>query len=185
MGGPDAGRSYEAIVYDLDGTLVHLDVDWDRVRQEVGETLAEHGVDSEGMDLWEMLKRSRDDCVLAEDVETTIAKHEREGARRCDREDCASQLLAHPDDLPVGVCSLNCEAAARLALECHGLDEYVTEVVGRDTLATEKPDPEPLLQTLDGLGVSADEAVFVGDSGRDAMTAERAGVPFRYVEEWV
>jgi len=33
------------------------------------------------------------------------------------------------------------------------------------------------------MGVDGDEAVFVGDSERDKVTAERAGVRFRWVKE--
>jgi phosphoglycolate phosphatase len=181
----DPAAGYEAVVYDLDGTLAGLAVDWALVRRDVGRTLAEHGVDAADLDLWGMLERSREDDALAAAVETTIADHECEGARTSERLACADSLLAHSADLPIGVCSLNCEAACRLALERHGLGDRVRAVVGRDTVATEKPDPEPLLATLRGLDVPPERAVFVGDGQRDELTAERAGTAFRYVEEWV
>jgi phosphoglycolate phosphatase len=180
---PDDG--YDAVVYDLDGTLARLAVDWALVHRDVEQTLSEHGVAAADMDLWGMLERSREDTSLADAVEATIAEHEREGARTSERLACAERLLAHPVDLPVGVCSLNCESACRLALERHGLDERVRTVVGRDTVATEKPDPEPLLATLRGLDVDPERAVFVGDGERDEVTAERAGTAFSYVEEWI
>jgi phosphoglycolate phosphatase len=177
--------AYDAVVYDLDGTLADLAVDWDRVREDVGRTLADHGADPDGLDLWSMLERSRDEPDLADAVEATISDHEREGARTSERLSCADRLLAHPETLPVGVCSLNCEAACHLALERHELDHRVRAVVGRDTVATEKPDPEPLLATLRGLEVEPERAVFVGDGRRDEVTAERAGTAFSYVDEWV
>jgi len=48
-------------------------------------------------------------------------------------------------------------------------------------VATHKPDPEPLLATLEDLGVEPANALFVGDSPRDKETAERAGVAFESV----
>jgi len=180
----DPATGYDAVVYDLDGTLAELAVDWAAVHRDVGRTLESHGVDPGDRDLWGLLERSREEPTLAEAVEATIAEHEREGARTSARLAPADRLLAHPADLPVGVCSLNCEAACRLALERHELDGRVRAVVGRDTVATEKPDPEPLLATLRGLEVPPERAVFVGDGERDELTAQRAGTDFRYVEDW-
>lgn len=182
--GPDAA-AYDAVVYDLDGTLAGLTVDWPAVHRDVAGVFDDSGVDPAGRDLWALLQRSREDPDLAAAVEATIAEHEREGARRSERLPCADRLRDHPPDLPVGVCSLNCEAACHLALERHELADRVHSVVGRDTVATEKPDPEPLLATLRGLDASPDRAVFVGDGERDERTAERAGVEFRYVEAWL
>ncbi len=180
----DPAVEYDAVVYDLDGTLAELAVDWAAVRRDVGRTFETHGVDPGDRDLWRLLERSRKEPALAEAVEATIAEHEREGARTSARLASADRLLAHPADLPVGVCSLNCEAACRLALERHELDGRVRAVVGRDTVETEKPDPEPLLATLRDLGVPPERAVFVGDGERDEVTAERAGTDFRYAEDW-
>jgi len=111
-----------------------------------------------------------------------MADHEAAGAR-------ASTLLpparSIPADLPGGVCSLNAESAAHVALDTHDLTGEVDVVVGRGSVPTEKPDPEPLLATVEPLGVHPGRAVFVGDSERDEVAADRAGMPFRYVSDWV
>ncbi len=170
---------YEAVVYDLDGTLAGLRVDWATVRDDVARALRSEGVDPGGGTLWELLERAETESQR-QVVEETIAEHEREGARRSSRLPTADEL---PRDIPVGVCSLNCEAACRIALETHDLDDYVEAVVGRDTVETHKPDPEPLLHTIEQLGADPEKTVFVGDSKRDAVTAERAGVAFEYVSD--
>ena len=54
-------------------------------------------------------------------------------------------------------------------------------VIGRDTVETFKPDPESLLAAVDRLGVRPERTLFVGDSERDAETADRAGTRFAYV----
>jgi phosphoglycolate phosphatase len=51
-------------------------------------------------------------------------------------------------------------------------------VVCGDTTPWRKPSPEPLLHALAALGVSADRAVFVGDTPIDAETAAAANVDF-------
>lgn len=171
---------HDAVVYDLDGTLVGLDVDWDAVATEVAAALARRGVDP-AEDLWGMLGRA-DAAGCRTAVERVIARYERGGARQSRRLDCAD-LLAR--DAPVAVCSLNSVGACHVALGTHRLREHVTTVIGRDSGPWEKPDPEPLLAAVKGMGSSPDEAVFVGDSERDARTAERAGVAFASVSAWL
>jgi phosphoglycolate phosphatase len=77
---------------------------------------------------------------------------------------------------------LNAEEACRTALDVHGLTAHIDAVVGRDTVATRKPDPAPLLETIRRIGADPDDAVFVGDSPRDQEAARRANVAFRYVD---
>lgn len=171
---------YEAIVYDLDGTLVDLEVDWDAVAVDVREVYAAANVEPPSDGLWELLEVA-DDAGLADEVEAAIAAHEHDGAR-------TSARLAHADELlerslPAGVCSLNCERACRIALDEHALDDAVDAVVGRDTIDTWKPDPEPLLATVRALEVEPSAALFIGDSARDRRAAERAGMDFEYVDE--
>ncbi|WP_435063858.1 HAD family hydrolase [Halobaculum sp. EA56] len=168
---------YDAVVFDLDGTLVRLAVDWDAAASDAVALFERHGHDAAGAGLWDLLERA-DDVGLRSELEAVLAEHETSGA-------AASERLAHADHLPLsvptGVCSLNCEAACRTALERHDLADHVASVVGRDSVPTYKPDPAPLLATLDDLGVVPDRGLFVGDSERDAVTAERAGVDFRWV----
>ncbi len=171
-------HSYAGVVYDLDGTLVGLAVDWAAVATDVIEVYDSVGVDASGADLWGLLEDAPAHGIEAE-VEATISRHERAGARESRRLALADELL--DQRVPVGVCSLNAEGACRIALETHGLADAVEIVVGRDTVATHKPSPEPLLETASGLGVAPSETLFVGDSPRDRTTAERAGTDFRFV----
>ena len=171
-------HSYAGVVYDLDGTLVGLAVDWAAVATDVIEVYDSVGVDASGADLWGLLERADDHGIEAE-VEATIGRHEQAGARESRRLGLADELL--DQSVPVGVCSLNCEAACRIALESHGLAEAVDVVVGRDTVETHKPDPESLLAAVSGLGTEPSDTLFVGDSPRDRTTAERAGTAFRFV----
>ncbi|AQL44432.1 phosphoglycolate phosphatase [Halorientalis sp. IM1011] len=173
-------QEYDALVYDLDGTLVHLDVDWEEVRREVAAVLRPRGVDVDGADLWSMLELS-EEAGYRRLVEETIAEFEREGARTSRRLPLSKTV---PAERPVGVCSLNSESACRIALETYGLDGSVDVIVGRDSVATEKPDPEPLLTTVEGLGASPESTLFVGDSERDEETARRAGTDYVYVREF-
>lgn len=50
--------------------------------------------------------------------------------------------------------------------------------------ACRKPEPGLLLEALRASGVSAEEALFVGDLEIDRLAAERAGIPFRWAAEF-
>lgn len=170
--------SHGTVVFDLDGTLVRLAVDWDAVAAEVAETLRERGV-TPPESLWAMLETA-DARGHREVVEEVISRHEREGARDSRRLGAADTL---PDG-PVGVCSLNCEAACRIALAEHDIGG-VDAVVGRDSVDAEKPHPEPLLETIARLDGDPADAIFVGDSPRDREAARRAGTDYVDVSEWL
>lgn len=172
---------YDAIVYDLDGTLVRLDVDWDAVYRDVDAALAEHGVATETRDLWGVLEHSIE-AGYRDIVEEAIAVHERDGAETSTMLSLGEAL---PHDVPVGVVSLNCEAACRRALDVHGLRDHVDVVVGRDSVGSFKPDPEPLLVAIEELGSEPAKSLFVGDSNSDRTTAERASADFQWVRDRV
>jgi Predicted phosphatases len=92
---------------------------------------------------------------------------------------CADELADH--DVPLGVCSLNCEDACRTALERHDILDAFGVVAGRDTVPARKPDPRALTWVIDELGVEPENTLFVGDSPSDETTANRAGTAFRRV----
>lgn len=62
-------------------------------------------------------------------------------------------------------------------LEEKGLGHYFRWIICGDTLAQKKPDPAGILHVLRLSGVTANEALFVGDSRTDVQAAKAAGVP--------
>ena len=175
-------EDYAGVVYDLDGTLVGLDVAWDAVRADAAVAYRDAGVDPDGRDLWALMADA-DANGLGEAIEAVISRHERDGAHTSTRLPLADALAT--ETRPVGVCTLNCEAAAQVALDVHDIGDGVDAVVGRDTVANHKPHPEPLLATIERVDGTLDPAdvVFVGDSERDAETATAAGTAFAWADD--
>jgi phosphoglycolate phosphatase-like HAD superfamily hydrolase len=167
----------EAVVYDLDGTLVRLAVDWAALEERIVEVLQEENVEPSGLDAWSLLDAA-EVAGIGDKVESLIAAAERDGARESVRLPLADAIDA---SIPVGVCSLNCEAACRIALDTHELAGQVSSVVGRDSVAERKPAPEPLLAAVGELGATPERTLFVGDSASDEEAAARAGTRFSYV----
>ncbi|WP_049908816.1 MULTISPECIES: HAD family hydrolase [Halorubrum] len=179
---------YEAVVYDLDGTLVELAVDWDAVAEAALDVYAEHARIPPTEELWKLLGAA-DEYGIRDEVEEAIAVHERAGARDSARLPLGDRLRTVTGDSgghpPAGVCSLNCEAACRVAVETHGLGDALVSraILGRDSVGSHKPDPESLLASIDRLGGTPETALFVGDSRPDAVAAERGGVDFAWVSD--
>ncbi|MFC7185453.1 HAD family hydrolase [Halorubrum yunnanense] len=180
----------DAIVYDLDGTLVELAVDWGAVAESVLDVYAGHAVKPPTDELWGLLEAA-DGYGIGDPVEEAIAVHERSGARDSTLLPLGERLVEGGDGgagtPPTGVCSLNCEEACRVAVDTHGLGDALDPdaIVGRDTAETHKPDPESLLAAVDALGAAPEDALFVGDSRRDAVTAERADVAFAWASDLI
>jgi phosphoglycolate phosphatase len=174
----DRYEGYDAVVFDLDGTVVHLDVDWARVDAETATILESHDVPPTET-AWGALDAADEDAAAA--VAELLADHERRGAEHSWRLPAAADLRALAESgRPTAVCSLNCEAAVRTALAEHDLTDAADVVVGRDTVGSRKPDPGPLLAALRPTGVPPARSLFVGDSESDELTATRAGVDFAY-----
>ena len=78
--------------------------------------------------------------------------------------------------IPCAVVSNKFNAAARkVCAECLG--DFPAVVIGEGEGVAKKPDPAGCFLALETLGVSAEGAVYVGDSDVDAKTARNAGLP--------
>lgn len=174
----DISNEVEAVVYDLDGTLVRLDVDWDDVERRLAELLEREGVNADPLSAWDLLTAA-EEAGIGDEADELIAAAEREGARQSRRLPLADELLAR--EIPVGVCSLNHEEAVHIALDEHDLADHVESVVGRGTVPKRKPHPRALLAVVEDLDVAPEAVLFVGDSASDEETAERAGTMFEWV----
>ena len=79
-------------------------------------------------------------------------------------------------NFPMGVCTNKPEVFARQILEELGLSTYFKSVVGGDTTNKRKPDPLPLLTCLQGLAATPNTGLMIGDSVHDVHAAQAAGV---------
>ena len=73
------------------------------------------------------------------------------------------------------VASTRSSASLREFLSDMGVIDYISLILGADDVARAKPDPEPVLQTLRTLKISASETLVVGDMPVDILMGARAG----------
>ena len=84
---------------------------------------------------------------------------------------------AQAQGLKMGVCTNKVENLSRKLLNEIGLAKYFGAVVGGDTLPLMKPDPAPYNEVAKQLGVDAMQTLMFGDSETDIKTAQNVGVP--------
>jgi phosphoglycolate phosphatase len=88
----------------------------------------------------------------------------------------------HARGLPLGVCTNKPHGATLGVLEALGMAPLLTAVVGGGVIPEKKPDPAPLLLTLERMGVAPGRAVMVGDTPYDVGAAHAAGMPIVLVD---
>jgi len=184
--------SRDLVVFDLDGTLIDTAPDLARimnailtreglaaldpesVRQMVGRgarALLEHGLAAAGI--------APDDSLLDRLVYEFIDIYQ--GDIAIDSRpypgmvDALDRLRARGARL--AVCTNKPERLSRLLLAHFDLDDRFAAVVGGDTLARRKPDPDPLIEVIARVRSAPGRTVLVGDSIIDIKTARAAGVP--------
>lgn len=178
---PTAVDSFDAVVFDLDGTLLDLAVDWPAVHAEIeaefgaylDKPVTEHGEN----ELFEVAAAND----VFEDLAALIAAHEDRGAEGATP--LAGVESLDDIDVPVGICTANSLGAAERALDRFGAAAAVDATVARTTVRPGKPHPAPLLACLDRLDVEPGNALFVGDQPSDAEAAVRAGTSFLNVAQ--
>jgi phosphoglycolate phosphatase len=79
-------------------------------------------------------------------------------------------------DCPMAIVTNKPEQFVAPLLEQLKLDGYFQLIIGGDTLASKKPDPEPLLYAMRALNGRPATTVMVGDSAADVQAAKAAGI---------
>ena len=89
--------------------------------------------------------------------------------------DCLRQL--HGLQLQLAVVTNKQQHLARGLLARLGLGQWIQVLIGGDSCARRKPDPQPLQVACEAMRVPTSQALMVGDSINDVLAARAAGVP--------
>jgi len=181
----------EAVVWDLDGTLVDSAPDLatalntvldmrgfashslDTVRTMIGNgvpKLVERGFNAIGMRL--------DNEQLNQLVPLFVKEYTACATDRTRPYPYVVEVLelVREMNIPMGVCTNKPEALSRQILEGLGLAGYFNSVIGGDSTSTRKPDPLPLLTCLQELVANPQASLMIGDSAIDVNAALAADV---------
>ncbi|TBW57991.1 HAD family hydrolase [Marinobacter halodurans] len=156
---------YDAVVFDLDGTLVDSGLDFRAIRRELGFP--------EGVGLLEhMATLSEAEAARAHAI---IHRFEMAGAEGASWMPGAEALVRHLHQRSVPVAVLTRNSREAVAATDAALSLGIDLVLTRDD-APPKPDPAGLLQIADTFGVAPNRMTYIGDFIDDLTTALRAGM---------
>jgi len=187
----------KSIVFDLDGTLIDSARDF---RVAVNRMLAD--LNLLPLDLETVIG------YIGRSVEVLVERVIKHRNANLDRAGCRAALTAfryyyaaepvaltrsypgvpnmldilHSRGFALGICTNKPEAPAREICIALGLADAIGVITGGDTLKVKKPEAAPLLHTIEALGGTAAETLFVGDSETDYLAARNAHVRFAYFE---
>ncbi len=181
-----------AVVFDLDGTLVHFDLDMEALKRELLTVLSRVGVPASLFSVKdsmtdlldkveayirasglgeEAVKRIWDEAFKA------IERFEEKALHTARLVPGAYEVLAtlKKKGLKIGLFTLNSSAVAVNVLKRLGISRFFDVMVARDLVEDVKPNPAHLSRVLEELGVRPEEAAVVGDTPFDIRCAKKVG----------
>ena len=179
------GDGMKAVIFDLDGTLQTLEIDWKALRADLSGLFGRFGQPLLDGPLLEAVDRN---VSALQDKGLTPAQAENvrlEAGRLMDRAEMdsfpkvrtlpgvqamLSELEAH--DVRTAVLSRACRAYVHKSLERIG--HPFDAVLGREDVVRPKPDPEGILVILVKLGCAPADCAVVGDHPFDLLAGKKA-----------
>ncbi len=191
-------QRYQALVFDLDGTLIDSAPD---IAASVNQVLEKRGWPVQSvafveefigfgprrllLDLFVALGLPSDDATVDEAVREYLANYARAPADRTlfyphVREDLE---FLHQSGIRMGICTNKPQGLSLKVLDILGIAPLFEVVVGADAAPACKPDPAHLLAVSERMGLDGGSWAYVGDTEVDQATASAARVPF-YAVSW-
>lgn len=184
----DWSKKIRAIIFDFDGTLAFLNIDFLLMRREIFELIDEFGVDRDLVhetylleiidEVYALLKKKDPQKAetFLERAHQILHKVEMEAATKGGLLPGIKELLSslRNKGLKIGIITRNCEEAVRRVFP--EIDQYCDVFISRDSVKKVKPHPDHLNTVSKILGVSGEEAVMIGDHPLDIQAGKRVGM---------
>ncbi|MFX1379651.1 MAG: HAD family hydrolase [Promethearchaeota archaeon] len=181
-------KPIKAIVWDLDGTLIHFKIDYIKARRICIKILKKYAVPKNlltvQISILENMKSAREFFerkgfsknkinAIIEEVDIEISKIEHEAAINATMINGINQVLefAKNRNLKQAIFTFNTRKNAEISLTQVNLLHYFNIIIGRDNINNLKPHPDHLIQICNHLNVKADEILVIGDNARDIEAA--------------
>ena len=181
------GAEYNAVFFDLDGTLVDTAPDMVAILQRLQQ---ERGIDPVSYDLGRSYVSNGAVGLLSLgfpelEIEAGDEMHQQYlelyAEAICVESrvfDGLEALIDRLDEMgcPWGVITNKPTQLTIPLLGALGLADRSACMVSGDTLTVRKPDPAPMLLACDIAGVDAETSIYIGDAERDIEAGQRAGM---------
>ena len=184
----DQLRDIRAVVFDFDGTLAVLNIDFSEMREQVFELMRKYGVNEEKIEERYLLEIIDEVVQILSHKNTSTAETFYQEAHQILHEvelraaeegkllpgvEAALKSL-RDKGLKVGIVTRNCEEAVRKVVP--DIEAFCDVFVPRDLIKRVKPHPEQLTSVLKALHVTGGETVMVGDHTIDIQAGKRVGM---------
>jgi phosphoglycolate phosphatase len=172
-----------AVLFDLDGTLVHTRIDFARMRQAILDEVALAGLHPEEFRTLDILaiidaarRRIPDSAAFLERAEAALVRIEIAACDGAEAAEGAAETLRwlRERGLRVGIVTRNCPQAVERVLREFPLPHEA--LLTRADTPRVKPDPLHLRLALDRLGARPEESLMVGDHMMDVAGGKAAGM---------
>ena len=176
----------DAVLFDFDGTLVEINIDFTEMKKKVLSLGLEYGVSPEA-DLYvlETIENmfdvlSEKDALKAEmfkkQAEAIIVDIELSAAEKSRKFPGADSTLREIKNrgIKIGIVTRNCRKAVLKSVELAGFTYDL--LLTRDDVKKVKPDPSHLLDALSMLNIEPERAMMVGDQPIDIIAGKKAGM---------
>lgn len=178
----------KAVVFDFDGTLAKLNIDFSLMREAVLELTAGYNVSIEGLNklfVLEMIEAGSElisinnpgnEADYTQRANRLISTIEIEAAKRGELVEGVRQMLADLNvrNIKVGVVTRNCQEAVREIFP--DIESFCKAVITREFASNVKPHPEHLIIALQKLDSAPEHSVMVGDHPMDIIVGKKIGV---------
>jgi phosphoglycolate phosphatase len=181
-------QNIRAVIFDFDGTLAVLNIDFSQMRDQVFKLMRAHGIDGSAIEekyLLEIIDEvvgilNQKDASIAEAFyqEAHFILHEiemkaaEEGRMFPGVKETLVSLMRK--GVKVGIVTRNCEEAVRKIFP--DIEKYCDVFISRDSIKKVKPHPEHLTSVLRALRVAGGEAMMVGDHPIDIQAGKKVGM---------
>jgi HAD superfamily hydrolase (TIGR01549 family) len=181
-----------ALIWDLDGTLVHFKIDYLRARRAAIKILKLHGIPKNELTITksilenlmhsiEIFKKKNYSLEKINQIKTEIndavSAIEYEAALEATKINGIEDILkfAKKNQLKQAIYTYNTHKNAEVSLKTVKLLKYFDVIVGRDDVANPKPHRDHLLMICKELNVKPLNVIVIGDTYRDIQGALELG----------
>jgi phosphoglycolate phosphatase-like HAD superfamily hydrolase len=176
----DALASHRGVIFDLDGTLVDLPVDWDGLRLRLRDHWTNLGVEPAGIGIREGLNavESQLGCCSLKSSFEIIREFELASVSRAVRhESILDSVKACADrGQRLAVFSANMTETVESALALVDLKDAFQLIVGGDQVRRRKPHPEGIRRILERWRLEPTDVAYVADGDHETVLAHQVGV---------
>jgi len=181
-----SSNSIRAILFDLDGTIVNLYVNWSLVRHELSScyvnALKLSMPDKLGITAMIQFAESEGHSNARALASEILQKYESKSTYSA-MQNVISLIQQIPAPKSLALVTNNLHSTADRIIRELGLRNRFSAIVGFDDVLQSKPSPDGVLRALYQLGVLPREAILIGDSDSDRLAANAADTHFLCARE--